>query len=275
VKPLDGVRVVNVAVNIPGPVAAWRLARLGADVTKVVPPSGDPVELVAPEWYRELTAGQTIVGLDLKAAEDRAALETLLGDCDVLLTSSRPSALARLGLGWSELESKHPRLLQVAIVGDAAPHQERAGHDLTYVAHAGLAAPPHLPRTVVADLAGAERAATAAAALLAARAAGNGPRYLEVALADAATDFAAPLRHGITTAEGILGGGQAVYRFYRASDGWVAVAALEPHFRARLVAELGVDGEDAEAIAELIATRTAADWEAWAVGLDLPLVAVA
>jgi crotonobetainyl-CoA:carnitine CoA-transferase CaiB-like acyl-CoA transferase len=275
VKPLDGIRVVNLAVNIPGPVAAWRLARLGATVTKVEPPAGDPVAFVAPDWYRELVAGQEIVELDLKQAAGRAELEELLAVADLLLTSSRPSALARLGLAWGDLASRQPRLLQVAIVGNPAPDQDRAGHDLTYQAETGLAAPPHLPRTVVADLAGAERAATAAAALLVARAGGRGPRYLEVALSDGAADFAAPLRHGITTPDGVLGGGQAVYRYYEASDGWIAVAALEPHFRARLVAELGVAGEDADAIAARIREQTAAEWERWAVERDLPLVAVA
>jgi crotonobetainyl-CoA:carnitine CoA-transferase CaiB-like acyl-CoA transferase len=275
VKPLEGIRVVNLAVNIPGPVAAWRLAGLGASVTKVVPPAGDPVQAVAPDWYRELTEGQTVVELDLKEAAARRELAGMLEASDLLLTSSRPSALARLGLAWSELEARYPRLLQVGIVGHPAPNQERAGHDLTYAAETGLAVPPHLPRTVIADLAGAERAATAAAALLAARAQPGGARYLEIALSDAAADFAAPLRHGITTAGGVLGGAQAVYRFYEASDGWVAVAALEPHFRRRLVAELGVAGEDAETIAACIRGRTATEWEAWAVELDLPLVAVA
>lgn len=274
-QPLDGMRVVNLSVNLPGPVAGWRLSQLGAAVTKVVPPFGDPVEAIAPDWYRRLTAGQTVVVLDLKVKAARRELDDLLAAADLLLTSSRPSALARLGLEWSVLEQRHPRLLQVAIVGNPEPDQERAGHDLTYAAETGLAAPPELPRTVVADLAGAERAATAAVALLLARANGHGPRYLEVALSDAAADFAAPLRHGLTTADGILGGGQAVYRFYEASDGWVAVAALEPHFRRRLVAELGIAREDAGAIAACIRRRTAAEWETWARELDLPLVAVA
>ena len=58
--------VVTTALNIPGPVAAARLRELGATVTKVEPPGGDPLALAAPDWYRELAAGQEVVRLDLK-----------------------------------------------------------------------------------------------------------------------------------------------------------------------------------------------------------------
>ena len=273
-RPLEGISVVNLAINLPGPVAAWRLEQLGASVTKVVPPAGDPIELAAPDWYRQLTEAQAVVELDLKQPPARKQLGELLASADVLLTSSRPSALARLGLAWSDLSERYPRLLQVAIVGYPAPRQELAGHDLTYAAHAGLASPPQLPRTTMIDLGGAERAVSAAAALVAGRERGRPERFVEVALADAADYFALPLRHGITSPDGLLGGSEAVYRFYEAADGWVAVAALEPHFRRRLVEELGVAGEDAGGLAGRFSTRPAADWEGWAVERDLPLVAV-
>lgn len=273
-EPLKGVHVVNLAINLPGPVAAWRLSRLGATVTKIVPPGGDPVEHEAPSWYAELTDGQTVAELDLKLASARDDLDGLLETADVLLTSSRPAALARLGLAWNVLEARYPRLLQVAIVGHGAPRQDVAGHDLTYAARAGLTAPPQLPRTTMIDLGGAERAASAAAALLAGRERGRPERYAEVALADSAEYFALPLRHGITAAEGLLGGGHAAYRFYQAADGWIALAALEPHFRRRLADELGVDAADADELAARFRTRPAAEWEAWAEENDLPLVEV-
>jgi len=273
-QPLADASVVNLGVNVPAPVAAWRLAELGATVTKVEPPAGDPLELVSPAWHAQLTHGQTVVRLDLKERTGRQGLERLLADSDLLLTSSRPSALARLGLARSELEARFPRLLQVAIVGHGAPRQDVAGHDLTYVAHAGLATPPRLPLTLLADLGGAERAVTAALALLHGRDRGDSTRSAEVALADAADYYAAPLRFGLTTPEGPLGGGSSVYRFYEAKGGWVAVAALEPHFRARLVAELGLDDEAGAPLEERFRERTPSEWEAWAAALDLPLTAV-
>ena len=66
--PLHGVRVVSLAVNVPGPVAAARLADLGADVVKVEPPAGDALQVAAAGWYRELTARHEVVTLDLREA---------------------------------------------------------------------------------------------------------------------------------------------------------------------------------------------------------------
>lgn len=272
--PLAGIRVVNVAVNVPAGVAAARLAELGASVTKVEPPDGDPLQAGAQGLYERLTAGHEVVRLDLKHETGRSALGEILETADVLLSSSRPSALARLGLAWTDLESRYPRLVQVAIVGHPAPGQERAGHDLTYLAGYGLVSPPALPQTLVADLGGAERAVTAACALLLARERGGDSRYAEVALADAAETFALPWTHGLTRPGGILGGGLPFYGLYEADGGWIAVAALEPRFRERLVAGLGVEPTHA-AFAAAFAGRTPDEWERWGADHDLPIAAVA
>ena len=68
-----GVGVVSLAVNLPGPLAVARLASMGASATKVEPPSGDPLQAVAPSWYEELAAGQEVVTLDLKSPAGRSA----------------------------------------------------------------------------------------------------------------------------------------------------------------------------------------------------------
>jgi crotonobetainyl-CoA:carnitine CoA-transferase CaiB-like acyl-CoA transferase len=264
-----------VAVNVPAGVAAARLRELGAAVTKVEPAEGDPLETASADLYARLTEGHTVLRLNLKAEPDRRRLDELLADTDVLLTSSRPSALARLGLAWAELEARFPRLVQVAIVGHAEPDQERPGHDLTYLAPFGLVSPPALPQTLVADLGGAERAVTAAVAMLLGRERGGGGRYVEVALADAAETFSLPWTFGLTVPDGVLGGGYPFYGLYEAKDGWIAVAALEPRFRDRLVAELGVDQPTHEALRAAFAVRTPAEWEHWAADRDLPIAAVA
>jgi alpha-methylacyl-CoA racemase len=273
-QPLDAVRAVSLAVNVPGPTTAARLAALGATVIKVEPPAGDPLAAAHPAWYDELRAGQQVVTLDLKQTADRVRLDELLGPADLLLTSSRPAALARLGLAWAELHARFHRLCQVAIVGHPAPDQDRPGHDLTYAAAHGLVVPPDLPRTLVADLGGAELAATAAVALLLARERGGEAGYAEIALADAASAFAAPVRHGATTTGGSLGGGSPSYGLYQTGEGWLAVACLEPHFRQRLAEELGLDELTHEALANAFRARTAEEWEAWARERDLPLGAV-
>lgn len=272
--PLAGFRVVNVAVNLPAGVAAARLTELGASVTKVEPPEGDPTQAASDDLYERLTDGHTVVCLNLKEPGGRERLDELLAEADVLLTSSRPSALARLGLGRPELGGRHPRLVHVAIVGHAAPGQERPGHDLTYVAQHGLVSPPSLPQTLVADLGGAERAVTAVAALLLARERGGEERYAEVALADCAEAFSLPWSYGLTAADGVLGGALPFYRLYEANGGWIAVAALEPRFRERLVVELGVAEPSVEAFSRAFAGRSPEEWERWAEERDLPIAAV-
>jgi alpha-methylacyl-CoA racemase len=273
-QPLDAVRAVSLAVNVPGPTTAARLAALGATVIKVEPPAGDPLAAAHPAWYDELRAGQQVVTLDLKQTADRVRLDELLGPADLLLTSSRPAALARLGLAWAELHARFHRLCQVAIVGHPAPDQDRPGHDLTYAAAHGLVVPPDLPRTLVADLGGAELAATAAVALLLARERGGEAGYAEIALADAASAFAAPVRHGATAPGGSLGGGSPSYGLYRTAEGWLAVACLEPHFQRRLAEQFGFDDLTHEALGNAFRARTAEEWEAWARERDLPLGAV-
>lgn len=274
--PLEGVRVLSIAINLPGPVAVARLASQGATVTTVLPPSGDPLEHYAQAYFDELHMGQTIERLDLKSDEGRARVEELLAESDILLTSSRPSALARLGLDHASVSGRHTHVCQIDIVGHPGDEAETAGHDLTYQAGAGLIRDGRMPATTVVDLAGAERAAGEAAAALVARArTGRGTRR-EVALSDLAHAMARPVVHGMTVPGGLLGGGLPVYGVYAASEGHVALAALEPHFAARLVTalEIGPDDLSHARLAEVFATRPAAEWQAWADERDIPLAAV-
>jgi alpha-methylacyl-CoA racemase len=271
---LAGIRAVTLAVNVPGPAAAARLHELGAAVVKVEPPSGDPLFHSNPAWYKALAAGQEVVALDLKDAGDRARLDEYLAEADLLLTSSRPGSLARLGLGPEKLRSVHPELCYVAITGYPAPRENEPGHDLTYLADYGLLSPPEMPKTLLADLAGAERAVSAALALLLGREHGRGGRYVEVPLSEAAATFAEPLRFGITAAGAPLGGGLPGYNLYEASDGWISVAALESHFWERLLGELGIKNAEKEDLAGIFAREPAAYWEEWAAERDLPITAL-
>jgi crotonobetainyl-CoA:carnitine CoA-transferase CaiB-like acyl-CoA transferase len=273
-RPLDGIHVLTLCVNLPGPLAAAHLAELGAAVVKIEPPTGDPLAHARPTWYAQLHQGQKVLALDLKSDEGRRQLDEWLGWCDLLLTATRPAALRRLGLDAATVRARHPRVCQVAIVGYPPPRQEWPGHDLTYQARAGLLDPPHLPRTCLADLAGAERVVSSALALLLARERGQGAQYAEVSLAETADEFAAPWRHGLTTPDGVLGGAYPGYGVYRAREGWVAVAALEPHFWQQLTRELGLTDPDAAQLRQAFLTRSAEEWEVWAEERGLPLVRV-
>jgi len=271
---LQGIKIVSLALNAPGPVAAARLTKLGATVTKVEPPAGDALHHIASAWYESLCQGQTVVRLDLKDPNGRKQLDGLLATADLLLTSFRPSALQRLGLDWESLHAQYPRLCFVGIIGYLHPQEERTGHDLTYQSDFGLLRPPEMPATLFVDLAGAERAVNTALALLlrAARKGESGSAW--VSLYECARNLAEPVKAGLTNVGGPLGGGYPLYGFYQANDGWIAIAALEPHFAKRLLLELNLSNADRPELERIFLQRSAAAWESWAAERDLPLVAV-
>lgn len=268
-KPLAGFTVVTVALNVPGPLAAESLREDGAQIIKVEPPTGDPLAQMAPDWYAELHQDTEIRTINLKLPQGQAAMHTLLAGADLFLSSSRPSAMQRLGLDGATLQAAYPRLCRVTIVGDSkAP--EIPGHDLTYQVEAGLIDPqrPVVPRTLLADLMGSRAAYAAALALLLGRERGAPERERIVGLGDAARYAARPFRAGLTAPGGILSGAHDTYRFYRTLDGWVAAAPLETHFKARWQAVIGESG------ATSIAAQPTAHWLRVAQEHDLPLVAV-
>jgi crotonobetainyl-CoA:carnitine CoA-transferase CaiB-like acyl-CoA transferase len=254
--------------------AAARLSALGAHVVKVIPPRGDPLAWVSPQWHNCLQAGQQVITLDLKTTDGRARLAETLASADLLLTATRPDAMARLGLDWPALSARYPRLCHVAIVGYPAPDENRAGHDLTYQANVGLLDPPRFPSIPLADFAASERAVSAAFALLWMRErSGSGGRS-EVSLVEALAPYADALRYGLLAPGTLLGGGSPLYHLYPAREGWIALAALEPHFSARLARELGLAELTAETLAEAFRSRTALEWDAWATEQDIPLAAL-
>ena len=263
---LDGIRIVTVAQNVPGPLAAARLRQAGAAVTKVEPPAGDPFLSVAPAWHAEMHAGVPVERLDLKSTDGQARLAGLLGDADVLLTSQRPSALARLALDPDALRARFPRLRMLRIVGTVR-EPERPGHDLTYQAQAGLLG-DGMPRTLAADVMTSERAFAGTLALLRLPAGS----VMDVGLVESLDSLLAPLRHGLTAPGGTLGGGAPRYGVYRAKSGRVAVAALEPHFERELYRhlELPMHADPSSRFLD----RSAAEWEHWARERGLPIVEV-
>lgn len=286
--PLHGIRVLSLALNLPGPAALMRCRRMGATCTKLEPPAGDPMGHYNPGAYAELHEGVRVLQADLKAAGGQEALHRELARTDVLLTSFRPSALEKLGLGWKALHGRYPSLSQVAIVGAPGARAEEPGHDLTYLADNGLVPGLDLPATLYADMSGslmASEAVLQAALRKHERYAGGGDPhpeglYLEVALSDAAAYLALPRRWGLTQPAGSVGGAHAGYRVYPCRDGRVAVAALEPHFAARLCEAAGVAGSDIqamfapathEAVGKFLAGRTRAELDKLAAEKDLPL----
>jgi alpha-methylacyl-CoA racemase len=290
-RVLKGVRILSLALNLPGPGALMRCHQMGATCVKLEPPgpkslppgtSGDPMGQYNRPAYAELSAGVKVLVADLKSEAGQKLLHKELARSDVLLTSFRPSALSKLGLGWKLLHKLYPALSQVAIVGAPGARAEVPGHDLTYLADNGLVTGLHLPATLYADMGGSLLASEAVLqAVLAQRASTKAKGvYIEVALSEAAAWLARPRHWGLTLPGGSVGGAHAGYQVYPCKDGRVAVAALEPHFAASLCAAAGVVVADMramlspvtrEVIAAFLLTRTRKQLDRLAVEKDIPL----
>ena len=283
-KPLKGVRVISLALNLPGPAALRRLADMGAHCTKINPPAGDAMKAYTPAGYEMLHAGVRELTLDLKTPAGQAALHKRLATTDVLLASFRPSALRKLGLGWASLRQQYPQLSLIQIVGAPGPLAEVPGHDLTYQAEVGLVPGLDLPASLFADMAGALLASEATLqAVLQQKTSGRGS-CREVALSEAAHWLALPRQWKMTTPDGPVGGAHAGYKLYSCKDGRVAVAALEPHFAQRLCEAAGLSishpvrdllkPDTAKAIAGFLATQTVDRLNALAQARDIPMLAM-
>jgi crotonobetainyl-CoA:carnitine CoA-transferase CaiB-like acyl-CoA transferase len=287
--PLKGVRILSLALNLPGPAALMRCRQMGATCVKLEPPPhpsapkgtpGDPMGLYNRSAYDELHRGVKIVSADLKSEKGQKALHKLLATTDVLLTSFRPSALTKLGLEWKALRKQYPALSLVAIVGAPGDRAEEPGHDLTYLAEFGLINSLELPPTLYADMGGSLMASEAVLkARLLQLQKGKGVN-LEVALSSAAGYLALPRTWGLTRPGAAVGGGHAGYCVYPCKDGRVAIAALEPHFAAALGKEVGLQHshimamfapETHAAVGNFMSGKTRAELDALAVAKDIPL----
>lgn len=286
---LRGVRVLSLALNLPGPAALMRCLQMGATCTKLEPPApagattkqpSDPMAAYCPVAYDAMHSGVQHLQADLKTPAGQQALHAALTDTDVLITSFRPSALPKLGLAWDALHARYPALSQVAIVGAPGARADEPGHDLTYMAENDLVNGLDLPPTLYADMGGSLAASEAVLqAVLHQRLEGSGI-YLEVALSDAAAYLALPRTWGLTLPGAAVGGGHAGYRVYPCADGRVAIAALEPHFAARLCAAVGVALQSPHdmllpathaAVAHFVRGQTRAALDALARDKDIPL----
>ncbi|MEP6771361.1 MAG: CoA transferase [Polaromonas sp.] len=288
-QSLKGVRVLSLALNLPGPAALMRCREMGASCVKLEPPppegapagsSSDPMKLYNATAYAALHEGVRIATADLKSERGQKLLHRELAKTDVLLTSFRPAALVKLGLTWKALRKQHPHLSQVAVVGSPGERADEPGHDLTYLAKNDLITGVDLPATLYADMGGSLMASGAVLqAVMHQRAKGKGI-FLEVALSSAAAYLALPRAWGLTQAGAAVGGGHAGYRVYACKDGRVAVAALEPHFAASLCAAAGLPANGMktmfapathEAIEAWLKTRTRKELDKLAVQQDIPL----
>lgn len=250
--PLEGIRVIDLSRLAPGPYCTVLLADMGAEVIAV---GAQGSAGVAPALAR----GKTLIQLDLKKPEGRAALHRLAATADVVVESFRPGVVDRLEADYARLSAINPRLVYCSLTGygQTGPRAQEAGHDINYLAVSGVLGamgpadrPSAVPLNLVADFAGGSLIAALGilAALQGRERTGRGA-WVDAAMIDGClsmmgmhfemwgTDYM-PGR-----GRGLLDGGAPFYRCYACADGGqIAVGALEHGFFRNLWRVLGFAG---------------------------------
>ena len=260
---LDGLLVLDLTRLLPGPFCTMLLADLGADVIKVEEPNGgDPARHYAPfqgdtgSLFLLLNRNKRSLTLDLKSPPEREVLLRMVERADVLVESFRPGVMDRLGLGYDVLSARNPRLIYATLsgFGQSGPYRERPGHDLNYLALAGVLGynadrdgKPLPPGVQVADLGGGTLGAVAILAAVVARQQTGRGQAVDVSLFGSAvawlpTLVASLFGEGRSPAPGepSLAGGLAQYDVYATADGrHVSLGALEPKFLLNFLQAVG------------------------------------
>lgn len=258
--PLRGLSAVELHAIGPVPFAGQLLRALGAEVVRVSPPADPGLGVAMRPEHDLLNTGKSSLLLDLKQPDALEALHGRLASADVLLEGFRPGVLERLGLAPEALLARHPRLVvgRLSGWGSNGPLAQRAGHDINYLALAGVlnaigAAPaPVVPLNLIADFGGgAMHLLVGVLARLVRRGIDGRGGTVETSIL-AGTIGLTPMFHGMIAGglwtlarqANLLDGAMPFYRVYRCSDGrFVAVGALEPKFYRQLLELIGLAGE--------------------------------
>ena len=303
---LDGVRVLDLSLFLPGPYLSTVMADHGAEVIKVEPPSGEPVRNIGPRangesvWFRNTHRGKKSVVLNLKDPADLAALHDLAKTCDVMLEAFRPGVADRLGFGAERMTALNPRLIYCSIsaFGQDGPLRDRPAHDLAVEALAGTVSvglgqdgkPTH-PNVPVADVTASLLALSAVVMALYRREKTGRGDVIDMAMFDATLSWLPNATGAVfgedrppRVKEERQWGGGSFYNIYATKDGrWVVLGGSEHKFVENLLHALGrpdlvpaASGPPGPAhkpaesfLRETFATKTRDEWDAWFAGRDV------
>ena len=304
---LDGLRVVDLSLFLPGPFLTLMLADHGAEVIKVEPPGGgDPSRGIGQMqnghsvFFRNANRGKKSVVLDLKSDNGREALLDLCASADIFVEGFRPGVVQRLGVNYAAVRARRPEIIYCSIsaFGQDGPYRDRPAHDLANQSLAGFVAmntgsdgKPTLPAIPAADLAAAHMGLAAVLMALYRRTQTGDGDYIDIAMQDSLLAWApnvlgpvfAEDRSPRPGLERTLGGG-AFYRVYQTKDQrYIALAGQEPKFVRNLLTELGrmdlfalcEQGPGAhqqpviDFLQSVFSGKTQAEWNDWFAGRDI------
>ncbi len=304
---LDGIRVIDLSLFLPGPYLTQMMADHGAEVIKIEPPGGEPVRTVGYKtadgtsvWFRNTHRNKKSVVLNLKDDKDRQEFLRLCDTADVVVEAFRPGVVSRLGIGPEVVRARNPRIIyaSIAAFGQTGPHARRPAHDLAIQALAGTLSlnlgadgEPTNPGMPVADIAGSMVAlAGILMALLRRQTTGSGD-YLDISMMDSLMSWLpnvtgpvfAEDRAPVVKTERSFGG-YAFFATYRTRDSkHIALGGVERKFVVNLLTALdrpdlidiatGPNGPDQEPVKAFLRaafkTRTRDEWEAFFADHDV------
>ena len=303
---LEGLRVVDLSLLLPGPAMTQAMADHGAQVIKVEPPDGEPNRAIGlardgvSVFFANTHRNKRSLCLNLKTAEGVEALLRLAERADVMVELFRPGVVDRLGVGYAAVAARNPRIVYASIsaYGQSGPYRERPAHDLAVEAMSGVLSVnlgpddrPAIPGLPAADMLAAGNALAGVLMALLRRATTGKGDHVDIALMDGLL-AAMPNNYGPPMAERRQPiakderswGGNALYGLYETGDGgFVALGGAELKFAANLLHALGrpdlielcrlPPGPGQEPVRAFLAAtfqqRSRAEWVAWMADKDI------
>jgi alpha-methylacyl-CoA racemase len=256
--PLSGIKVLEFEAIGPAPFGGMILADMGADVLVIDRPASSDLGLKRERWYDTMMRGKRSVTLDLKSAQAKEAALALVAKADCLIEGFRPGVMERLGLGPDAALARNPKLVYGRMTGwgQDGPLAPRAGHDINYIALAGVLhafgrkrEPPVPPLNLIGDFGGGGMLLGfgVACALIEASRSGKG-QVVDAAMVEGASLLAAMFAGFLAAgswseerASNILDTGAPWYDVYDTKDGkYVSIGAIEAKFFEELLSRLGL-----------------------------------
>ena len=305
--PLSSLKVLDFSGLLPGPFGTMLLADMGADVLRVESPSRpDMVRMLPPHdagvsaSHAFLNRSKRGIAVDLKKPEGVELIKRLVADYDIVVEQFRPGVMERLGVGYEALKAINPKLIYCAITGygQTGPYKDRAGHDMNYLAIAGVlgyngrkATGPAPVSVQIADVAGGSCHAVMGilAAVIHRMQTGEG-QFVDISMTDAAFTL-----HALTAPPALVANiqperedtqlnGGSFYDCYETKDGrHFSIGGLEPQFFMQFCGAIGrpelapqgmafgnpeiVASLKAEIAAEM-KKKTYAEWEQVFIAID-------
>ena len=268
---MDGIKVLDFTRLLPGPLATYILAHLGAEVIKVEDTkTGDMTRYIPPitdgkgAVFSFLNAGKKSLSLDLKTEEGKSVIERIIPKIDVIVEGFRPQVMRKLGLDFESVKKINPKIIYCSIsgYGQTGPLSYKSGHDLNYISFSGIQRMfisdekgiAVLPQIQIADISGALFACIGILDALVERERKKENfegKFIDISMVETSLFLAVEsLSKFLGTVEEpkpfgeLLTGGATCYMIYKTKDGkWLSIGALEPKFWENFIKALGLEDE--------------------------------